>query len=173
MDYYTTFQTPLGLMGLLASNKGLKQVSWNISPNYRPTPSARSFKSPILKKAEKQLKEYFQGTRKQFSVSLDLEQGTDFQRKAWRALQQIPYGKMISYQRQAELVDCPNGYRAIGNANGKNPIPIIIPCHRVIPKYKLVGAYKMIKTIPQKIGGFTGGVEKKAFLLKLEKARLS
>ena len=171
MDYYTTFQTPLGLLGLLASNKALKQVFWNISPNYRPISPVSSSKSSILKKAEKQLKEYFQGIRKQFSVPLDLEQGTDFQRKAWQVLQQIPYGKTISYQRQAEIMRCPKGYRSVGNANGKNPIPIIIPCHRVIPKHKLDVSYKTTNTIPLKIGGFTGGVEKKAFLLKLERAR--
>ena len=173
MNYYMTFQTPLGLIGLLASNQGLKQIFWNISSNYRPMLSTYSFKPPILKKAEKQLKEYFQGKRKQFSVSLDLEQGTGFQRKAWRTLQQVPYGTVISYQKQAEIMHCPKGYRAVGNANGKNPIPIIIPCHRVIPKYKLDTSHKAINMIPQKIGGFTGGTDKKAFLLKLEKAKLS
>ena len=168
-DYYITFQSPLGKLTLIASNKGLNHVFWNNPPDYI-TSLKKNTKCPILQKAKKQLNEYFQGKRKHFSIRLNLHQGTTFQQKAWHTLQQIPYGKTISYQKQAEMTGCPKGYRAIGNANGKNPIPIIIPCHRVISKYTPQKQPKA-KKIKVKLGGFTGGLRKKVFLLKLEKAR--
>ena len=168
-SYYITFESPLGKLTLIASDKGLGQISWNTS--LHPIASLKkNTKLPILQKAKKQLNEYFQGKRKHFSVPLDLHQGTKFQQKAWLALQQIPYGKTISYQRQAEVVGCSKGYRAIGNANGKNPIPIIIPCHRVISKYTPQKQSK-VKKGSLNLGGFTGGISKKVFLLKLEKAK--
>ncbi len=168
-DYYITFQSPLGKLTLIASNKGLKHVFWNKLPDFI-TSLKKNTRCPILQKAKRQLNEYFQGKRRVFSIPLDLYQGTDFQQKAWRALRQIPYGNTISYQQQAKMAECPKGYRAIGNANGKNPIPIIIPCHRVISKYTPQKQAKINK-IRVKLGGFTGGMTKKIFLLKLEKAK--
>ncbi len=160
--YYKAFQSPLGWIGLLASPQGLQQVFWNTSSHYVLPFATLKPKYPILQEAEKQIKEYFEGRRKQFSLCLDLRQGTSFQRKAWHALQKIPYGQVISYQKQAGMMGCYRGYRAVGNANGKNPIPIIIPCHRVIRKSSET------KMTQRKMGGFTGGIEKKAFLLQLE-----
>ena len=168
-DHYITFQSPLGKLALIASNKGLRHDFWNKLPDYL-TFLKKNTRCPILQKTKKQLNEYFQGKRKLFSIPLDLYQGTAFQHKAWQALQQIPYGKTTSYQHQAEMAGCPRGYRAIGNANGKNPIPIIIPCHRVISKYTPQKQLKA-KTLKANLGGFTGGLTKKVFLLKLEKAK--
>lgn len=167
--YYLTFKSPLGKLTLIASKKGLTHIFWNNPPDYK-TLLGKNTNFPILKKAKQQLNEYFKGKRKTFSIPLDLHQGTKFQQKAWHALQRIPYGKTISYQRQAEIAGCPKGYRAIGNANGKNPIPIIIPCHRVISKYNPQKQSK-VKKASVNLGGFTGGISKKIFLLKLEKAK--
>ena len=168
-DHYITFKSSLGKLTLTASKRGLRHIFWNKLPNDISS-LKKNTKCPILQKAKKQLIEYFQGKRKHFSIPLDLYQGTVFQKKAWQTLQQIPYGKTISYQRQAENAGCPKGYRAIGNANGKNPIPIIIPCHRVIAKNNLQQLSKT-KRAKVNLGGFTGGITKKIFLLKLEKAK--
>ena len=111
-------------------------------------------KQNILLMTEKQLKEYFSGNRKKFDLPLNPE-GTEFQNKAWRALQKIPYGEVWSYGKQASYLKKPNAQRAVGGANGKNPIPVIIPCHRVIGS-------------TGKLTGFSGGMDMKVFLLKLE-----
>ena len=104
-----------------------------------------------------QLKEYFGGKRKIFDLPLKPE-GTEFQLRDWDALRRIPYGETRSYKDIAEEIDCPKGFRAVGMANNKNPIGIIIPCHRV------VGANG-------KLVGYAGGMEKKEFLLELEKQK--
>ena len=101
-----------------------------------------------------QLQSYFAGDRKNFELDLVLE-GTDFQKKVWTALQEIPYGETISYKKLAETVGSPKGVRAVGAANGANPIPIIIPCHRVIGK-------------DGSLTGFGGGLPLKKQLLELE-----
>lgn len=111
--------------------------------------------SPLLAEAERQLREYFRGERTRFDLPLDLK-GTDFQRKVWAELRKIPFGKTWSYQELAGRVGNPMAVRAVGTANGRNPACIIVPCHRVV---RLTGA----------IGGYAGGVEKKAFLLDLER----
>ncbi len=108
----------------------------------------------IIKQTINELNEYFNGERKNFTVPLN-QNGTDFQKKVWKALQTIPYGKTCSYKDIAEIIGCPKGCRAVGLANGKNPIPIIIPCHRVI-KNDLT------------IGGYSGGLNIKRKLLDIE-----
>lgn len=108
----------------------------------------------LLKEATKQVDEYFQGTRKTFDLPLSV-QGTDFQNKAWTALQAIPYGETRSYQAQAEMLGNKKAVRAVGGANNKNPIAIIIPCHRVLGKNG-------------KLVGYASGIDKKAWLLDLE-----
>lgn len=108
------------------------------------------------KKACTQLQEYFSGERQQFDISC-APQGTPFQKRVWLALQKIPYGQLWTYKDLAELVECPKGYQAIGQANGKNPIPIIIPCHRVVAK--------------NGPGGFSAGMKMKYFLIKTESAK--
>ncbi|MBN9246930.1 MAG: methylated-DNA--[protein]-cysteine S-methyltransferase, partial [Hyphomicrobium sp.] len=109
---------------------------------------------PVLQKAEIQLGEYFSGDRKVFSVPLDLR-GTEFQKKVWSALLAIPFGQTQSYSEIARQIGVPNGSRAVGAANGRNPVSIIVPCHRAI------GANGSLT-------GFAGGLEIKRFLLALE-----
>lgn len=108
-----------------------------------------------LEEARKQISEYFKGERKEFQLPLKLK-GTDFQKKVWKSLEDIPYGETKSYQEIAEAVHSPKAFRAVGNANNKNPISIILPCHRVIGK-------------SGKLVGYGGGLDKKEFLLELER----
>ncbi len=96
----------------------------------------------IVRQAEQELREYFAGRRRTFTVKLDLE-GTEFQRKAWQAMRKIPFGETISYGDQARKVGKPKAYRAVGSANGKNPIPIIVPCHRVLASDGSLGGYSL------------------------------
>jgi methylated-DNA-[protein]-cysteine S-methyltransferase len=112
-------------------------------------------KSPkVMKDAVAQLKEYFSGKRTEFDLPLELA-GTDFQRDVWLSLGEIPYGKTISYAELANMVGRPAAFRAVGQANGANPIPIVLPCHRVIAS-------------GGKIGGYGGGLDMKRRLLSLE-----
>lgn len=109
---------------------------------------------PILQEAEEQLIEYFKGKRKTFSIPLDM-QGTEFQKLVWKALLTIPFGETRSYGQLAKQIRKPSASRAVGAANGRNPISILVPCHRVI------GA-------SGKLTGFAGGLENKSILLSLE-----
>ncbi len=102
-----------------------------------------------------QLKRYHAGELQQFDIPLNLSLGTPFQQSVWRALQQIPYGQTISYAQLAQNIDKPTAYRAVANANGKNPFSIIIPCHRVVAS-------------DGSLGGYTGGLDKKRLLLGIE-----
>ena len=118
-----------------------------------------AIESDEVKRCIQQLKEYFLGKRREFSIKLDIRIGTEFQKKAWRALTEIPYGETRSYQEQAIAIGNPKAVRAVGGANNKNPISIIIPCHRVIGKNKKLVCYG-------------GGLPKKEFLLNLEKENI-
>lgn len=109
---------------------------------------------PLLAQLRAELSEYFRGTRRDFSVPL-LYRGTPFQLKVWNALRAIPYGETISYEELARRVGSPAGQRAVGHANGQNPVAIVIPCHRVVNKNG-------------KHGGYGGGLWRKRFLLGLE-----
>ena len=113
-----------------------------------------SISSTLLKDACRQLDEYFEGRRQKFDLALK-PHGTDFQRSAWESLLRIPYGETRSYLQQAESIHNPRAIRAIGHANSRNPIPIIIPCHRVIGKNG-------------SLTGYAGGLERKTQLLVLE-----
>jgi len=110
--------------------------------------------SPIIEATIKQLEEYFSGKRRKFELPLK-PTGTDFQKNAWKELGRIPFGGTLSYSQQAKRIDSANAVRAIGSANGKNPISIVVPCHRVI-------------TQSGKISGYAGGPEVKRKLLQLE-----
>lgn len=112
--------------------------------------------SAVLTQLENELKAYFSGTLKAFSVPL-APAGTSFQRNVWAALERIPYGETWSYKQLAEAVNKPKGYQAVGQANGRNPIVIVIPCHRVI-------------AANGSLGGYTGGTGIKQTLLNLEEA---
>jgi methylated-DNA-[protein]-cysteine S-methyltransferase len=157
MSYvYKTMQSPLGNLKLVASAKGLAAILWEDDDpkRVRLNPIAKDEENPILLEAERQLAEYFEGTRTKFTVTLDFV-GTEFQNKVWQALLSIPYGETRSYGDLAKQIGNHKAMRAVGAANGKNPISIIAPCHRVI------GA-------DGKLTGFAGGLEAKAYLLALE-----
>ncbi|WKY47189.1 methylated-DNA--[protein]-cysteine S-methyltransferase [Eubacteriaceae bacterium ES3] len=115
--------------------------------------------TPLIEKTIRQLKEYFAGERREFSLPMRMN-GTDFQMKVWDGLRQIPYGRKVSYKELAELIGHPRAYRAVGTANHYNQLPIIIPCHRVI------------KSSGQ-LGGYSGGEFIKESLLYLEKRVLN
>lgn len=154
MNIYKKIKSPIGILTLIANEKSL--IALYIADEDAPLVEAalKNEKHPVLIKAEAQLKEYFSGKRLIFDLPLN-PKGTEFQNKAWRALSKIPYGDIWSYGKQAQFLKAPNAQRAVGGANGRNPIPIIIPCHRVIGS-------------TGKLTGFSGGMEIKIFLLKLE-----
>ena len=154
--YYTRFKSPVGELTLVATDKHLVAVLWeNEKPNRVRLPEMKKAKQhEILEKTETQLKEYFAGTRMKFELPLAFE-GTGFQTKVWQSLQKIPYGKTRSYRELASKVGSPKAYRAVGSANGRNPISIIVPCHRVISS-------------TGKLAGFAGGLKAKAYLLQFE-----
>jgi len=153
---YKFLPSPVGTLKLVASPAGLVALLWeNDKPErVRLGELHEDFSHPVLQEAERQLREYFSGDRKEFSVPLDLR-GTEFQTKVWRALLTIPFGQTRSYGEIARQVGVANGSRAVGAANGRNPVSIIVPCHRAI------GANGSLT-------GFAGGLETKRFLLALE-----
>jgi len=112
---------------------------------------------PLLLQLEEELSEYFSKKRRKFTVLLS-PSGTEFQKSVWNTLLKIPYGETVSYAEEARMLENPKAVRAVANANGKNPIAILIPCHRVISSNG-------------SIGGYTGGVWRKEFLLSLERAK--
>lgn len=148
------FNSPIGWLELSASESTLQSIRFlKEKPAENPTPD-----NALIRQITAELSEYFKGDRKRFTVPLN-PRGTNFQEKVWGFLQEIPYGQTITYGAIAEKLRDPNKVRAVGTANGKNPIPIIIPCHRVI------GAN-------QKLTGYAGGIDRKKHLLKLEGAIL-
>ena len=145
--------TPIGKLTLVASPKGLQQVIFG-AKKLSGTKSASTKAKLFLTQTERQLREYFAGDRKKFSIKLDIS-GTEFQESVWLALNKIAYGKTISYAQQAKLVRKPRAFRAVGTANGKNPVAIILPCHRVVAS-------------DGTLGGYGGGLAIKRKLLSLE-----
>ena len=144
------FETPLGQIAVGEEERALVRL-W--LPN-QPLPRLMPHKTPLLELAEGQILEYLNGQRQVFDLPLS-PVGTEFQQKVWMALLDIPYGETESYGALAERVGCPGGARAVGLANRNNPLPILIPCHRV------VGAKGQLT-------GYAGGVELKQALLALE-----
>ena len=151
--------SPVGRLRLVASERGLAAILWeNDDPRRVPLGEvAEDGEHPVLREAERQLREYFAGTRRDFDLQLDFA-GTDFQRKVWAALLTIPYGQTRSYAQIARQIGNSRAVRAVGAANGRNPISIVAPCHRVI------GA-------TGELTGFAGGLQTKARLLSLEATR--
>ena len=149
--------SPVGRLKLVASDVGLAAILWE-NDNPRRVPLALVAEDPdhpVLLEAEKQLREYFAGRRREFTVPLDFD-GTEFQNQVWRALLSIPFGETRTYTEIALQIGKPAAVRAVGAANGRNPISIIAPCHRVIGSNG-------------NLTGFAGGLEAKAHLLALEK----
>ena len=133
--------SPVGKLRLVASEKGLVAIDVRNNAKQEVTaknPSAQA----VLIQTKKQLEQYFAGKRTTFDVALDLV-GTEFQVQAWRALCRIPFGRTISYGQQAANIKKPKAFRAVGSANGKNPIPIIVPCHRVVASDGSLGGYSL------------------------------
>lgn len=153
---YKYFASPVGKLKLVASEKGIVAILWeNDNPRrVRLTDLVEDDNQHILIETERQLTEYFAGQRSSFSLPLDMR-GTAFQKDVWRALQAIPFGKTLSYGQIANQVGKPTASRAVGAANGRNPISIVVPCHRVIGS-------------TGKLTGFAGGLDTKAHLLSLE-----
>jgi methylated-DNA-[protein]-cysteine S-methyltransferase len=145
--------TPIGMLGLVASERGLTNVRWSAA-------GLPDDPSPLLDEAAAQLEAYFAGDLTSFTLPLDLV-GTEFQQRCWLALATIPYGNTVSYGEQAHRLGLgPDAARAVGAANGQNPVPVILPCHRVI------GA-------DGSLTGFGGGLALKRFLLEHEGALLA
>lgn len=119
--------SPLGPLGLGEEGGAIVRL---YLPG-QPLPRLAPRETPLLAEGRRQLQEYFAGARRAFDLPLD-PLGTPFQLRCWRALEQIPYGTVSTYARQARVVGCPRGFRAVGMANHRNPIPILIPCHRVV-----------------------------------------
>jgi methylated-DNA-[protein]-cysteine S-methyltransferase len=177
---HRTVTTPIGLLELVAGPDGLRAVLWPGEDGSRvsravgsgalpedrgaadgaPGESAGSASAEAhLDRAQVQLAEYFEGTRRTFDLELD-PAGTDFQLRAWNALRAIPFGQTISYGEQAAELGEPGAARAVGAANGRNPLSIVVPCHRVVAAS---GA----------LTGFAGGLDTKAWLLDHERAVLA
>lgn len=143
-------KTKVGELYLIANDDKLLGILWES----RLKTDKKSPKNSVLEKTEIQLKEYLDGKRKKFDIPLELE-GTEFQKRVWKELQKIPFGKTISYKELAQRVGSPKACRAVGSANGKNPISIIVPCHRVIAS-------------DGSLGGYAGGCDLKVKLLEVE-----
>lgn len=156
-DTYRRIDSPVGTLTLVAGDRHLVAIAWQEEGEAAPFDAApETAPHPVLDETERQLRAYFAGERRDFDLPLDFR-GTDFQRRVWQALLTIPFGETRSYRDIASQLGRPSATRAVGAANGRNPIPIVAPCHRVI------GANGSLT-------GFGGGLENKAFLLDLEQA---
>lgn len=158
---YTIFNTPLGKTGVAVTPFGICRVVLSILKESEFVEILKTLHSCPKKQPneliaiEKEFHLYFSGKLKKFSFKTDLRQGTNFQQRVWTKLISIPFGKTRSYQWLATAIGQPKAFRAVGNANSKNPIPVIAPCHRIIRKNG-------------ELGGFTGGIHLKKHLLDLE-----
>lgn len=158
-----TIDTPVGPLTLTAHDGALSGVYFD---GHDPAPrqalgtdrvgEPSSADDAVLDRASGQLAEYFAGTRRDFDLPLELA-GTEFQRAVWAQLRAIPYGETITYGELARRVGNPNAFRAVGSANGRNPVSIVVPCHRVV-------------AAGGKLGGYGGGLDRKTLLLHLEGA---
>lgn len=149
---YKVVASPLGPLKLVARGEALAAILW---PQERLGELVEAVESPVLDETERQLVEYFAGRRQRFELPLDFV-GTDFQREVWAALLTIPFGEMRSYADIARQLGKPKAIRAVGAANGRNPISIVAPCHRVVGS-------------DGSLTGFAGGLDAKRMLLALER----
>ena len=150
-ECYSFVKHPNGVVSLIANDEGLLQIRFDATV---PDEAVRRDDHPILRETARQLEAYFARELCDFDLPLAMR-GTPFQIQVWRALQQIPYGETRTYGQQARLIGKPDAVRAVGAANGSNPIPIVVPCHRVIGSNG-------------KLTGFGGGLPLKRWLLDLE-----
>ncbi|SFG76550.1 methylated-DNA--[protein]-cysteine S-methyltransferase [Pseudomonas sp. NFACC45] len=156
LPLYKTIPSPVGELILVARDRKLAAILWENERlnRVRLGPLEEDSQHPILKETERQLMEYFAGQRRHFDLELDFA-GTEFQVRVWQALLTIPFGETRSYRDIAIQIGQPTAVRAVGAANGRNPISIIAPCHRVIGT-------------SGSLTGFAGGLAAKQFLLSLE-----
>ena len=156
--FYTTYESPVGQLLLVGDGNHLHQVHFEHGKHAaKPAPEWKESRQPF-EEVIRQLKAYFRGELEDFEIPLSME-GTGFQRSVWEELRRIPYGETISYGQLAERIGKPKAIRAVGAANGSNPIPIIVPCHRVIGS-------------DGSLTGFGGGLPTKKKLLELETRQL-
>ena len=154
---YMHYHSPIGRLLLSASQQGLCGVYFENHKHFKGIAGwQEDEQNPILLQARQQLQEYFGGKRQDFDLPLDLSAGTAFQQEVWAALQQIPFANTSSYAALAKQIARPKAVRAVGAANGRNPLSIIVPCHRVIASN---GA----------LTGYAGGLQNKELLLALER----
>jgi methylated-DNA-[protein]-cysteine S-methyltransferase len=159
MKYYLRHQSPLGELLLAATERGLSGIYFDQHRHFKGMDGWRAAEDhPLLQQTALQLDQYFAGRRTRFDMPLDLE-GTEFQLLVWRELLTIPYGQTIRYAEHAQRIGKPAAMRAVGAAIGRNPVSIVIPCHRV------VGASGALT-------GYAGGLERKSALLALERITL-
>ena len=153
---YKLMPSPVGELKLIASQTGITAILWENDPpsRVRLENMVRDDRNPLLLEAERQLREYFASKRQSFSLPLD-PRGTAFQKNVWAALLSIPFGETRTYGELARQLGTPAASRAVGAANGRNPLSIVVPCHRVIGS-------------TGKLTGFAGGLDAKAYLLRLE-----
>ena len=149
--YIKYFKSPVGILKITASDSSILSLTYTDEKDIENNGK----ENKIIKDVIQQLEEYFRGERKKFDIKYEFS-GTEFQKKVWKSLEQIPYGETCSYKYIASDIGNEKASRAVGNANNKNHLSIIVPCHRVI------GAN-------QKLIGYAGGLEKKSILLELEK----
>ncbi len=155
MDKLWVYEMSIGPIGIAEDGEGITNIFMAEERMIRLMEGMEKEKTPLIERAAGQLKEYLAGARREFDLPLHL-QGTDFQKKVWEALQMIPYGETRSYQQVASMVGNEKACRAVGMANNKNPVMIVVPCHRVIGKNG-------------KLVGYAGGLDKKETLLRLER----
>jgi methylated-DNA-[protein]-cysteine S-methyltransferase len=158
MIYYRTIESPIGPLTLAGRGSALTNLRM-VDQTYEPNRSGWAADHEVFDDAVDQLNAYFAGDLTDFDIELDLR-GTEFQQRVWKALLTIPYGETRSYGEIAEQIGAPGSARAVGLANGRNPIAIIVPCHRVI------GASGSLT-------GYGGGLSRKKTLLELEKSQAS
>ncbi len=143
------YNSPIGTLIVKVSHHGISAIQWSKEIHKEDIPEE-------TKECVSQLDEYFKGHRKDFNLKLDWSEAADFDKKVWTYLLQIPYGRTVSYTDVAVAINSPKAVRAVGAANSRNPIPIVVPCHRVIGKNG-------------DLVGFAGGLDTKAELLRIER----
>lgn len=149
MIYTSYIETPLGIIEIRATSRKILSILFVDEENIYVT------ENELTRKCAKEIKEYFEGKRKEFDIEIEIE-GTEFQRAVWNELLKIPYGTVTTYKEIARNIGNESAVRAVGNIIGKNPILILVPCHRVIGS-------------SGKMTGYVAGIEKKEALLELEK----
>lgn len=147
--------TPLGTLAVWTTPMGVRRVGFDADDLSMPHHTDDVAAHPTLARALQQLREYFEGSRRAFDLPLDLSGATDFQRRIYTRLTEIPFGRTVSYGDLADELGDPGAARAVGQAVGSNPLPVLVPCHRVVRS-------------DGRLGGYSGGLNRKVRLLRLE-----